>query len=69
MLRVSSAREMLEHSELPIQKVCARVGYEDAAFFRNLFKRHTGMTPVQYRERFAQMTFERGDLSSGRAPA
>ena len=69
MLRMSSAREMLEHGELSIQKVCARVGYEDAAFFRNLFKRHTGMTPVQYRERFAQMTFERGDLSSGRAPA
>ena len=69
MLRMSSAREMLEHGELSIQKVCARVGYEDAAFFRNLFKRHTGMTPVQYRERFAQMTFERGDLSSGRASA
>jgi transcriptional regulator GlxA family with amidase domain len=67
MLRVSSAREMLEHGDLPIQRVCARVGYEDAAFFRNLFKRHTGMTPAEYRERFAQMTFERGDLSSGRA--
>jgi transcriptional regulator GlxA family with amidase domain len=61
MLRVSSAREMLEQGELPIQTVCTRVGYEDAAFFRNLFKRHTGMTPAEYRERFAQMTFERGD--------
>jgi transcriptional regulator GlxA family with amidase domain len=64
MLRMSSAREMLEQGALPIQKVCARVGYEDAAFFRNLFKRHTGMTPAAYRERFAQMTFERGDLSA-----
>ena len=63
MLRISSAREMLEHGEPSIQKVCARVGYEDAAFFRSLFKRHTGMTPAAYRERFAQMTFERGDLA------
>lgn len=69
MLRVSSAREMLEQSALPIQTVCTRVGYEDVAFFRNLFKRHTGMTPAEYRERFAQMTFERGDLSSGKALA
>jgi AraC-like DNA-binding protein len=28
------------------------VGYEDAAFFRALFKRHTNMTPAQYRRRF-----------------
>jgi transcriptional regulator GlxA family with amidase domain len=69
MLRMSSAREMLEHGDLPVQKVCSRVGYEDAAFFRDLFRRHTGMTPAEYRERFAQMTFERGDLSSGRALA
>lgn len=63
MLRVSSAREMLEQGALPVQTVCTRVGYEDLAFFRNLFKRHTGMTPAEYRERFAHMTFERGDLS------
>jgi len=69
MLRVSSAREMLEQGALPVQTVCTRVGYEDVAFFRNLFKRHTGMTPAEYRERFAHMTFERGDLSSGNAPA
>ena len=65
-LRISQAREMLEHGEIPIHKVCADVGYEDAAFFRDLFRRHTGMTPTEYRERFARMTFERGDLSAYR---
>jgi transcriptional regulator GlxA family with amidase domain len=29
-----------------------RVGYEDAAFFRALFKRHTGLSPAAYRRRF-----------------
>jgi hypothetical protein len=28
------------------------IGYEDIAFFRSLFKRHTGMTPAEYRNRF-----------------
>ena len=35
-------------------------------FFRNLFKRHTGMTPGEYRDRFSQMSFERGELVPGR---
>ena len=62
MLRVSAAKEMLEHGAASIQTVCSKIGYEDIAFFRSLFKRHTGMTPAEYRERFAQMTFDRGDL-------
>ena len=30
--------------------------------FRNLFKRHTGMKPGEYRDKFSQMSFERGEL-------
>jgi transcriptional regulator GlxA family with amidase domain len=62
MLRMSSAREMLEQGDTPIQKVCTRSGYEDAAFFRRVFKRHTGMTPAEYRSRFAGMDVNRGEL-------
>jgi transcriptional regulator GlxA family with amidase domain len=58
-LRVSSAREILEQDDVPIQKVCEKIGYDDVAFFRSLFKRHTGMTPGEYRMRFAQAAFER----------
>jgi transcriptional regulator GlxA family with amidase domain len=65
MLRMSSAREMLERGHVPVQNVCSRVGYEDVAFFRSLFKRHTGMTPAEYRSRFAQMSLDRGELASG----
>jgi transcriptional regulator GlxA family with amidase domain len=49
--------------------VCAKAGYEDAAFFRGLFKRHTGMTPAEYRSRFARMSIDRGELASGRPDA
>jgi len=64
MLRVSAAKEMLERGANSVQTVCAKIGYEDVAFFRSLFKRHTGMTPAEYRERFAGMSFDRGDLAS-----
>jgi transcriptional regulator GlxA family with amidase domain len=64
MLRMSAAKEMLEQGASSVQAVCAKIGYEDIAFFRGLFKRHTGMTPAEYRERFAGMNFDRGDLAS-----
>lgn len=64
-LRISAAKEMLEQGEASIQTVCARTGYEDLAFFRTLFKRHTGMTPAEYRSRFARMSFPRGDIARG----
>ena len=69
MLRMSAAKEMLEHGATSIQDVCVKSGYEDLAFFRTLFKRHTGMTPAEYRRRFAQMSFRRGELSDGRSAA
>ena len=35
-----------------IQEVGLAVGYEDVAFFRDLFKRHVGLTPAAFRERY-----------------
>ena len=61
-LRVSAAKALLEQGGVPIQTVAARIGYEDPAFFREIFKRHTGMTPTEYESRFARMTMPRGDL-------
>lgn len=67
MLRIAAARELLERGVPSIQAVCSRIGYEDVAFFRGLFKRHTGMTPAEYRARFADMSFGREDLKGGAA--
>ena len=69
MLRVAAAKELLEHGAQSIQAVASRIGYEDVPFFRNVFKRHTGMTPVEYRSRFAKMAFDRGELADGRPQA
>lgn len=51
-LRIEDAKRRLERTEASIDEISWRVGYEDAAFFRRLFKRTTGMTPGAYRKRF-----------------
>jgi transcriptional regulator GlxA family with amidase domain len=52
-VRVEAAKAILERDSTPVQTVSLKVGYEDVSFFRTLFKRATGMTPGEYRERFA----------------
>lgn len=51
-LRIEEAKHLLESGDEPTDAVGRRVGYEDAAFFRRLFKRRTGITPSRYRQRF-----------------
>jgi transcriptional regulator GlxA family with amidase domain len=61
-LRISAAKEMLELGAASIQEVSSTIGYGDIAFFRELFKRHAGMTPTEYRSRFANMNFKRNEM-------
>jgi len=51
-LRLEAAKRLLEAGQLPVDEISAEVGYEDASFFRRLFKRRTGLTPSQYRRMF-----------------
>lgn len=51
--RIGIAREMLEGSNMGVQQIGEAVGYRDTAFFRKLFRRVTGMSPAEYRLRFA----------------
>lgn len=50
-LRIEEAKQMLETEDVAIEDVSVSVGYEDPTFFRKLFKRRTGVTPAQYRQR------------------
>lgn len=51
-LRIARAKAELEGTDDPVDEISWRVGYEDPAFFRRLFKRITGMTPGRYRRTF-----------------
>lgn len=51
-LRVEEAKRRLERTGAPIDEISWRVGYEDPAFFRRLFKRIVRLTPGAYRRKF-----------------
>lgn len=52
-LRVGKACELLEFTRRSVDQIAWSVGYEDAAAFRRVFSRIQGLTPGEYRGRFA----------------
>jgi transcriptional regulator GlxA family with amidase domain len=52
-LRLEEAKQLLETAAMPVEAVAQAVGYEDPGFFARLFRRKVGLTPGQYRRRFA----------------
>ena len=56
-LRIEDAKRRLERTTVSVDEISWRIGYEDAAFFRRLFKRITGLTPSAYRKRFRIPSF------------
>lgn len=51
-VRIEHAKHLLESSTLPVDEISVQAGYEDASFFRRLFRRRTGLSPSQYRRMF-----------------
>jgi transcriptional regulator GlxA family with amidase domain len=51
-LRVAAAKRLLESDHRTMQEISDAVGYQDVAYFRLLFQRHTGASPSAYRRRF-----------------
>jgi transcriptional regulator GlxA family with amidase domain len=53
-VKVEEARRMLEFGNKTTQEIFDRVGYEDHATFRKIFKKYTGLLPSEYRKKFKQ---------------
>jgi transcriptional regulator GlxA family with amidase domain len=54
-VRIEVAKRFLEKGKLTVEQVCMNVGYGDFGFFRNIFKRLTGLTPQEYKRKYVQM--------------
>ena len=52
-LRIERAKQLLEVTAMPLHGVMEHCGYQDGSAFRRLFRRETGLTPSEYRERYA----------------
>ncbi len=58
-VRIEEARQLLETTNTPVADVGEAVGYADTPSFRRLFKRKTGLTPVEHRRMFGKARFAR----------
>ncbi len=50
-LRINTAKKLLDDSKKRSSEIAYMVGYPDPHYFSSVFKKQTGMTPSQYRER------------------
>jgi transcriptional regulator GlxA family with amidase domain len=51
-LRVGKARELLQFTKSPVERIAWDVGYTDPSAFRRVFGKIIGLTPREYRQRF-----------------
>jgi AraC-like DNA-binding protein len=49
--RYQQAGHLLQESDLSIKAIALRCGFQDQRYFARFFKRMSGMTPTQYRQR------------------
>lgn len=49
-VRIEQAKRLLTQTDLKVYEVCAKVGYKDKKYFTDLFKKHTGMLPRDWKE-------------------
>ncbi len=48
-LRITAAKELLRHSNLTVGDIAWQQGIQDVSYFSQLFRHHSGMSPLQYR--------------------
>ena len=49
--RIDRAKEMLVGSDLMTYEIAEKTGYPDARYFSSIFKKQTGVTPTEFRQR------------------
>jgi AraC-like DNA-binding protein len=55
-IKIEAAKRQFEVSRKNINEVMYDVGYTDTKAFRDLFRKLTGLTPVEYRNKYNKMT-------------
>lgn len=47
--RVCAAKKMLRETQDSISEICIKIGYDHPAYFSKIFKKRTGLSPLEYR--------------------
>lgn len=64
--RILAARHLLEESDLSVEQVADRTGFNSAVVLRDHFRRSTGLSPTVYRQRFGREEPHSADMSEMR---
>lgn len=49
--RLDAAKKMIRQTDLRLNEIAVRVGFDDAAYFSRFFRKYTGMSPKDYKDR------------------
>lgn len=52
--RVLMAEKLLIGDKLPLTEVARQCGFNDVGYFRQLFRKHTGLTPASWKRRYCR---------------
>lgn len=57
-IRIEAAKRYLEHTTLAVIFTSCACGFSDSNYFSSVFKKETGITPSEYREKYARVQRE-----------
>lgn len=49
-IKIQQACQLLDYSNLRINEISSRIGYEDPYYFSRIFKKVTGVSPDNYKK-------------------
>ena len=52
--KMGIARSLLADTMIPVSLVASRVGYSNFSYFSQVFKKATGLSPVEYRQKYTK---------------
>jgi len=54
-IKIEAAKRQFENNRKNVNDIMYEVGYTDTKAFRDLFKKITGLTPIEYRNKYSKM--------------
>jgi len=68
-MRIETAKKILETRTDRVDEITRSIGYENSSTFRKLFKKYTGLSPREYRNKFTRRQNQARNRKSQNLPA
>ena len=52
MFQINKAKQMMAETSFPVEKISKKLGFSSSRYFCMVFKKYTGVSPLQYRKQF-----------------